>query len=104
MDKTIFVTGVISHGLELRALASGRSHFAFVVRPDRERADDATGAHDFINVVTWDELARTLAGRLEQGQRVRIAGTLVERAWEDLAGKRHSRHELVADRVARLPR
>jgi single-strand DNA-binding protein len=51
---------------------------------------------EWFNVVAWGELARLCRDRLERGKWVYIEGRLKTRSWEDGAGKRHFRTEIVA--------
>src|SRR5258705_1646440 len=51
---------------------------------------------------TWDRLAQTCGEFLGKGQQVAIEGRLQTRSWDDDAGKRHWKTEIVANHVEML--
>ena len=57
---------------------------------------------EYHNVVTWDRLAQTCGEFLGKGQQVAIEGRLQTRTWDDDAGKRHWKTEVVANHVEML--
>ena len=51
---------------------------------------------------TWDRLAQTCGEFLGKGQQVAVEGRLQTRSWDDDAGKRHWKTEVVANHVEML--
>ena len=75
--------------------------------------DVAVGSHDGRGLVTdsrvrstirqtWDRLAQTCGEFLGKGQQVAIEGRIQTRTWDDDAGKRHWKTEIVASHVEML--
>ena len=50
----------------------------------------------------WDRLAQTCGEFLGKGQQVAIEGRIQTRSWDDDAGKRHWKTEIVANHVEML--
>ncbi len=59
---------------------------------------------EWVNVVAWNRLAETCNQYLAKGRQVYVAGRCQSRQWEDSAGVKHNRHELIADTVRFLGR
>ena len=52
---------------------------------------------DFIQIVTWRNLAEFCSKNFNKGQRVAVVGSIQTRTWDDNEGKRHYITEVVAD-------
>ena len=63
--------------------------------PDGERRQET----EWFSVVTWNRLAENCNQFLTKGQRVYSEGRLHTRAWEGQDGQKHSRLEIIANRV-----
>jgi single-strand DNA-binding protein len=59
---------------------------------------------EWFTVVTWGKLAETCNQHLKKGVRVFAAGRCHLNKWEDTAGQKHARLELVADTILFLDR
>jgi single-strand DNA-binding protein len=57
---------------------------------------------EFHNIVTWRRLAEICAQYLAKGRQIYIEGHLQTRSWEDQAGKKNYRTEVVADNMIML--
>jgi single-strand DNA-binding protein len=53
-------------------------------------------------VIAWDRLAETCGRFLGKGQQVAVEGRIQTRSWDDDAGKRHWRTEIVASSIEML--
>lgn len=96
----VLLTGRLTRDPELRTTAGGKAVAQFSVASHefvggKERPE-------FHNVVTWDRLAETCGRYLGKGQQVAIEGRLQTRTWDDEAGKRHWKTEIVAASVEML--
>ncbi len=100
MNK-VLLTGRLTRDPELRALASGKSVTTFNVATN-EYAGGGKEKAEFHTIVTWDKLAQVCGQYLGKGQQVAIEGRLQTRSWDDDAGKRHWRTEIVANHVEML--
>ena len=65
----------------------------------RKDAEDETDWHD---VVAWDKLAEAVNQYVGKGQRVYVAGRLVQNSWETEDGQRRHRTEVHASEVVFL--
>ena len=97
----VLLTGRLTRDPELRALASGKSVTTFNVATN-EYAGGGKEKAEFHTIVTWDKLAQVCGQYLGKGQQVAIEGRLQTRSWDDDAGKRHWRTEIVANHVEML--
>jgi single-strand DNA-binding protein len=97
----VLLTGRLTRDPEMRALASGKHVASFSVATNeyigagREKAE-------YHSVITWDRLADICAQYLGKGSMVAVEGRLQTRQWDDDAGKRHWRTEVVAASVEML--
>ena len=100
MNKVV-LTGRLTRDPELRSLASGKTVTQFGIATNAYRANGQEKS-EFHNVVTWDRLAEICGQYLGKGQQVAIEGRLQTRQWDDDAGVRHWKTEVVANHVEML--
>lgn len=70
------------------------------VTPEGERKEET----EWFTVVTWSRLAENCNQFLTKGQRVYAEGRLHTRTWDAQDGQKHSRTEVIANRVIFLDR
>ncbi len=104
MAKTINkveLLGRVGADPEMRYTASGIAVTQLRLATDRGRknGEDATDWH---TVVVWDKLAEAVAQYVEKGQRLYVAGRLVQNSWEGDDGQRRYRTEIHAQDVVFL--
>ena len=85
----------------MRALASGKHVTAFSVATNQYIGNGREKA-EYHAVITWERLADICAQYLGRGSMVAIEGRLQTRQWDDEAGKRHWKTEVVAASVEML--
>ena len=68
---------------------------------DRYRKEGESGT-DWHNVVCWDKLAEAVNQYVVKGQRVYVAGRLVQNSWDGDDGQRRHRTEVHASEVVFL--
>ena len=100
MNK-VLLAGRLTRDPEMRALASGKHVTQFSVATN-EYAGNGKEKAEYHNVVTWDRLAEICGTYLGKGQQVAIEGRIQTRSWDDDAGKRHWKTEIVASHVEML--
>ena len=104
MAKTINkveLLGRVGNDPEMRYTASGIAVTQLRLATDRGRKDgeDATDWH---TVVVWDKLGEAVAKYVQKGQRLYVAGRLVQSSWEGDDGQRRHRTEIHAQDVVFL--
>ncbi len=104
MAKTINkveLLGRVGADPEMKYTASGIAVTQLRLATDRGRknGEDATDWH---TVVVWDKLAEAVAQFVEKGQRLYVAGRLVQNSWEGDDGQRRYRTEVHAQDVVFL--
>jgi len=97
----VLLTGRLTRDPEMRALASGKHVTQFSVATN-EYAGSGKERSEFHNIVTWDRLAEICGRYLGKGQQVALEGRIQTRTWDDEAGKRHWKTEIVANSVEML--
>ena len=100
MNKVMLV-GRLTRDPELRSLPSGKPLATFVIATNEFRGGSGERT-EYHSVVAWDRLAEVCGQFLSKGQLVDVEGRLQTRQWDDDAGKRHWKTEVVASHVEML--
>ena len=104
MAKTINkveLLGRVGADPEMKYTASGVAVTQLRLATDRGRKNGEE-ATDWHTVVVWDKLAEAVAQYVEKGQRLYVAGRLVQNSWEGDDGQRRYRTEVHAQDVVFL--
>ncbi len=101
MNKVMLV-GRLTRDPELRTLPSGKHVTTFTVATNEYRGANASERTEYHPIVAWDRLAEICGQFLGKGQLVDIEGRLQTRQWDDDAGKRHWKTEVVANQLEML--
>lgn len=108
MDKglnKVMIIGWVDGDFEMRYAPSGRPVTSFSVATSRtwtSSEGEPRQDTEWFNVVAWGRLADLCHEQLSRGQRVYIEGRLQTRGWEDGAGRKHYRTEVVAQEMIPL--
>lgn len=97
-DNNITLTGNITYGPELKFTQGGMAVASFGIAQNDKKKDDTEQAH-FFDVSVFRGLAENVAETLNKGDRVIVSGTLRYSEWQNDAGEKRSKHEIVADEV-----
>jgi single-strand DNA-binding protein len=100
MNKVMLV-GRLTRDPELRSLPSGKPLATFVIATNEFRGGSGERT-EYHNVIAWDRLAEICGQFLSKGQLVDIEGRLQTRQWDDDAGQRHWKTEVVANGLEML--
>jgi single-strand DNA-binding protein len=107
LNKAMLI-GNVTRDPESRTTPSGQNVCSFSVATNRKWRDKQTqemqSQAEFHNIVAWARLAETCSTYLKKGSRVYIEGRLKTRSWEDQAGVKKYRTEIVADSMIMLDR
>lgn len=99
------IIGNLTRDPELRQTQSGQAVCTLGVATNR-RWKDSSGQMkeeaEFHNVVCWGKLAEIVNQYLKKGAKVFFSGRLQTRTWEDDAGVKHYRTEIVAQDMIML--
>jgi len=101
MNKVLLV-GRLTRDPELRTLPSGKHVATFTIATNEYRGTGAEERTEYHAVVAWDRLAEICGQFLGKGQLVDLEGRLQTRQWDDDAGKRHWKTEVVANSLEML--
>ena len=101
MNKVMLV-GRLTRDPELRTLPSGKTVSNFVVATNEFRGDGAGERTEYHNLVAWDRLAEICGQYLSKGQLIDVEGRLQTRQWDDDAGVRHWKTEVVVNTLEML--
>lgn len=94
------VIGNLTRAPELKKTTGGQSVCTLGVATNRYWTDSNGQKKDeaeFHNIVCWGKLAEICAEYLKKGVKVFFEGRLQTRSWEDEAGAKHYRTEIVAN-------
>jgi single-strand DNA-binding protein len=97
----VLLTGRLTRDPEMRALASGKHVTTFSVATN-EYVGNGREKAEYHAVIAWERLADICAQYLGKGAMVAVEGRLQTRQWDDEAGKRHWKTEVVAASVEML--
>lgn len=97
----VLLTGRLTRDPEMRVLASGK-HVATMSVATNEYIGNGREKAEYHAVITWDGLADICSQYLGKASLVAIEGRLQTRQWDDEAGKRHWKTEVVAASVEML--
>jgi len=98
----VMIIGYLGHDPDMRYTPNGKPVTSFSVNVTRTwiTADgERREATEWFNVVAWGNLAEICSQHLRKGRRVYIEGHIQTRSWEDQAGQKHFRTELVANEM-----
>jgi single-strand DNA-binding protein len=91
----VMLVGRLTRDPEVRSLPSGKPVANFVVATNEFRGSGVGERTEYHNVVAWDRLAEICGQFLSKGQLIDIEGRLQTRQWDDDAGIRHWKTEVV---------
>ena len=101
MNKVMLV-GRLTRDPELRSLPSGKHVSTFTIATNEDRGGGNAERTEYHPCVAWDRLAEITGQFLSKGQLVDIEGRLQTRQWDDDAGKRHWKTEVVVGSLEML--
>ncbi len=98
--------GNVTKDPEMRSTPSGQNVVNFSVATNRRWKDQTSGelkeAVEYHNLVAWGKLAQTISTYLKKGSKIYAEGRLQTRSWEDQAGVKKYRTEVVVDNMIML--
>ncbi|MYX21990.1 single-stranded DNA-binding protein [Streptomyces sp. SID8380] len=100
MLNRVILIGRLTKDPELRYTPSGVATTQFTLAVDRPFTNgNGEREADFIQVVTWRQLAETCANYLRKGRLTAVEGRMQVRSYENSEGKRVYVTEVIADNV-----
>jgi single-strand DNA-binding protein len=94
--NTISISGNLTADPELRSTQSGVSVCSFTVAVRRPHVKDTT---DFINCTAWRNTADFVSRYFRKGQRIEVAGCLVQDTWQDKDGNNRTSYKVQCEDV-----
>lgn len=103
--NSVLLEGNLTRDPELRYTAKGTAVCRLSIACNRsyKQADQRQEEVSFFDVTTWSRLAEICAEYLVKGRGVRVVGRLKQDRWEDDAGQRRSKVQVVAEHVEFKP-
>ena len=97
----VTLIGHLTRNPELRYTPSGTpvASFGLAVNRRFKQGDERKEEVCFIDIVVFGKTAEHCGQYLAKGQQALIEGRLQQRRWETDDGTKHSKHEVVADKV-----
>ncbi|MGE3538642.1 MAG: single-stranded DNA-binding protein [Candidatus Tectimicrobiota bacterium] len=98
----LILSGHLTHDPERRVTATGMTVARFGLAINhryRPQGGEVKEETCFVDVIAFGRQAETLSAALSKGSPVLVEGRLRFATWEDQAGQRHSKHEVLARRV-----
>ncbi|OMF50837.1 single-stranded DNA-binding protein [Paenibacillus peoriae] len=100
MLNRVILIGRLTKEPELRYTPSGVANCTYTLAVDRPFTNQGGEREtDFLNIVTWRQLAETCANYLKKGRLTAVEGRVQVRNYENNEGKRVYVTEIVADNV-----
>jgi len=100
MLNRVILIGRLTKDPELRYTPNGVAVTTFTLAVERNYTNQQGQREaDFINIVTWRNLAETVANYLKKGRLIAVEGRIQIRNYENNEGKRVYVTEVVADNV-----
>lgn len=99
------IIGNATNDIEVRETPNGAKVCSFGVATNRRYKDKAgvfQEETEFHNVVLWSGLAETAEKYLKKGNKIYIEGRLQTRSWDDQAGTKRYKTEIVAENMILL--
>lgn len=103
----IFLVGRLTRDPESKALPSGKTVSSFGMATDRfftDKSGQKQQQTEFHNIVLFGKLAEIASQYLTKGSLVLIEGSLRTRNWQDNAGNKRYKTEILAERMQLGPR
>ena len=103
----VFLIGRLTRDPETRTLPSGSSVASFGLATDRfftDRSGQKQQQVEFHNIVLFGRLAEIAAQYLTKGSLTFIEGRIKTRSWQDQAGNKRYRTEIIGERLQLGPR
>lgn len=99
MLNRVILIGRLTKDPELRYTPAGVAVTQFTLAVDRPVSAGKEKEADFINIVTWRQLAETCANYLRKGRLTAVEGRMQVRHYDNNEGKKVYVTEVIADNV-----
>jgi single-strand DNA-binding protein len=106
LNKAIII-GNLTQDPEVRKTATGQTVASFTVATNRTWNDPQGQKQtqaEFHNVVAWGKLGEIVGQYLAKGRIAMVEGRIQTRSWDDQAGAKHWKTEIIAENIQLGPR
>ena len=102
----VLLVGNLTRSPELRYTSAGTPILGFGLACNRKfkQGDELKDEVLFIDCVEFGQTAETHAQAIDKGYQVLVEGRLQQRRWEGEDGQKHSKHEVVVEKMVYLTR
>ena len=100
-DNTVTVVGNATRDPELRYTSGGRGVVSFGLAVNRRYQQNGEWVEQvsFFDVTAWGTLGENVAASISKGTRTIVYGRLEQRSWDNEAGEKRSKVEIIADSI-----
>jgi len=99
LNRCVFI-GRLTREPELKYTPAGLAVTKFTIAVDRRyKNKQGEKETDFIDIISWRQLAEICANNLDKGRLVSVEGALQIRSYQDKEGNKRKAAEIVADNV-----
>lgn len=106
LNKAIII-GNLTQNPEVKSTANGNTVATFSIATNRVWTDGQGQKQEqaeFHNIVAWGKLAEIVGQYLAKGRLCMVEGRIQTRSWEDQAGAKHWKTEIIAENIQLGPR
>ena len=102
----IILVGNLTRSPELRYTSTGTPILNFGLACNRKfkQGDELKDEVLFVDCVEFGQTAESHAQAIDKGYQVLVEGRLQQRRWESEDGQKHSKHEVVVEKLVYLTR
>ena len=97
--NNVTLSGRLTADPLLRKTSQDKSVTSFTLAVNRRATGKTEATADFINCITWNNLAENIARHLSKGSFIELAGRIQTRNYEDKNGVKRTAVEVVANEV-----
>ena len=100
-DNQVALVGNATRDPELRYTSGGRGVVSFGLAVNRryQQNNEWVEQVSFLDVTAWGTLGENVAASISKGMRTMVIGRLEQRSWENEAGEKRSKVEIIADAI-----
>ncbi len=93
------IEGFVTHSPTVKQTKTGKSVCTFSIAINHFNKADSEPSVSYVDVETWENLAKICSGNIIKGKRVMVIGALRQDRWEGKDGKTQSKIKIIGNEV-----